>query len=153
MRAGQAGIAGRPGLRALRLAALGVLAAALMIVAPLPAAAGPAVQTVQLHIINVECLFQNDPFGSDEPYLLVNGARVWSGSNVDDGDVERVDYWTGFDDVIRVELWEDDGGLSGRDDHIDTWFIFDSEVGTGTHTVQSPFGSGAGLYEMTYEVV
>lgn len=140
-------------VRALGLALLGALAAALVIVAPSPAAAAPAVQTVQLHIVNIECLFQNDTFGSDEPYLLVNGARVWSGSNVDDGDVARVDYQSGFDDVIQIDLWEDDGGLSGRDDHIATWFIFDSEVGTGTHTVQSPWDSGAGLYDLTYEVV
>jgi len=138
----------------LRVTLLGALAAALVIVAPSsPAGAAPTIQTVQLHIVNIECLFQNDTFGSDEPYLLVNRARVWTGSNVDYGDVESVEYRSGFDDVITIELWEDDGGLAGKDDHIATWFIYDSEIGTGVHTVQSPWDSGAGLYEMTYEVV
>jgi len=139
--------------RVLRLVAVAMLGAAMMMVAPPAAVASPGIQTVTLHIINLKCLFQNDTFGSDEPYLVVNGARIWSGSNVDDGDTESIEYWTGFDGVIQIDLWEDDGGLTGRDDHMAVWFIFDSEIGTGVHKVQSPWGVGPALYDMWYEVV
>lgn len=85
--------------------------------------------------------------------MLVNGVRVWSGSNVDNGDTEWIDFWTTFDEVIQVELWEDDGGLTGGDDRIATWYIFASEAGLGVQTVHSPWEMRPALYDLRYEVV
>lgn len=138
--------------RILRFAGVAALAVAMAFAAPPAAGASPGVQTVTLHIIDLKCLFQNDAFGSDEPYINVNGARVWARGNVDDGETVSVEYWTGFDDVIQIDLWEDDGGLTGKDDHMATWFIFASEIGTGIHKVQSPWENPF-LYDMRYEVV
>jgi hypothetical protein len=141
----------------------GVLAAAALLagvpspVAAAPTAGAPAAPTaraaVQLHVIDTTCQWQNDTFGSDEPYLLVNGVRVWSGTNVDYDDVESIEFTTGFDEVVELQLWEDDGGITGGDDHIATWYIFASEAGTGVHTVQSPWENRPGLYDLRYEVV
>lgn len=128
--------------------------AVLLVAGVSPAVAGPRARVAAtLHVIDTTCRWQNDSFGSDEPYLRVNGVRVWSGSNVDDGDREPVEFWIGFDEVVQVELWEDDGGLTGEDDRIATWYVFAGEAGTGVKTVQSPWETRPALYDLRYEVV
>jgi hypothetical protein len=120
--------------------------------APAAAATGGGVQVVaQLHLLDLECLAENDGFGSDEPYININGQRVWSRGNVDRGDIELVNLRFDFDEVVTVELWEDDGGLSGRDDLMGRWFFFASEAGGGITKVRSQFTTG--LYDLRYEVV
>lgn len=117
-----------------------------------PAAAGTGTQAVaQLHLLDLKCRAENDSFGSDEPYIVVNGQRVWTGSNVDRNDVELVNLRFNFDEVVTVELWEDDGGLSGGDDHMGTWHIFAAELGGGITTVKSQYT--VGVYDLRYEVV
>jgi hypothetical protein len=135
------------------LRTLGMLIAVLLVGLVSPAAAQPAVQTTaQLHIFDVNCAQQNDEVFSDEPYLVVNGSRVWSGENVDDGDVEPVNLWFTFDDVITVELWEDDGGWTGEDDRMAVWHFWASEAGTGIRLAYIPSGQKA-RYWIRYEIV
>ncbi|HZM82737.1 MAG TPA: hypothetical protein VFC19_44035 [Candidatus Limnocylindrales bacterium] len=131
-----------------------LLAAPVNLAYPTAAAAadGPGIQTVaKLHLLDLKCLAENDSFGSDEPYININGQRVWSRGNVDRGDIELVDYRYDFDEVVTVELWEDDGGLTGGDDLMGRWFIFSGELGSGFHTLRSQYT--AGLYDLRYEVV
>lgn len=149
---------GRGRIRAKLVALAGFLLflpASLAFAAPASAASAsddPETQVVaQLHLLDLKCLFENDSFGSDEAYININGQRVWARGNVDAGDIELVNLRFNFDEVITVELWEDDGGLTGGDDHMATWHIFASENGLGILTVPSQFS--AGRYELRYEVV
>lgn len=122
--------------------------------APAPAVAdgGAGTQVVaQLHLLDLKCRAENDSFGSDEPYININGQRVWARGNVDRGDVELVNLRFDFDDAIAIDLWEDDGGLSGGDDLMGQWFAFAAENGTGIITLKNQFTTG--WYELRYEVV
>jgi hypothetical protein len=136
------------------VAALALFAALL---APTPAAAAPpraaAMMVAQLHLLDLECLDENDEgwWTSDEPYINVNGQRVWSAGNVDRYEVLLVNLRFDFDEMVTVELWEDDGGLTGKDDLMGRWFIFAGEVGSGVHKVRSQYSFGT--YNLRYEVV
>jgi hypothetical protein len=119
---------------------------------PASAATGAQQQAAgQLHLLDLICEFENDGFGSDEPYITINDVRVWSGSNVDRGDVEFLDLRFDFSDSIHVELWEDDGGVTGSDDLEGDWWVSAVDVGTGIHTLQDQFGGGS--YKLRYEVL
>jgi len=119
---------------------------------PTPAAADSGVQVVaQLHQLDLSCRAENDSFGSDEVYININGQRVWSRNNVDRNDIELVNYRFDFDDNVTVELWEDDGGVTGKDDLMGRWFFYAAEAGGGITTVESQYT--AGKYDLRYEVV
>ena len=129
-----------------------LLSSVVSLARPTPAAADSHVQVVaQLHLLDLKCRAENDSFGSDEPYINVDGQRVWSRNNVDRGDIELVNLRFDFDEAITVELWEDDGGLTGGDDLMGRWFMFAAESGNGITTVTSQYT--AGWYELRYEVV
>jgi hypothetical protein len=120
-----------------------------------PAAAATDNQTqvvAQLHLMSVLCLGEDDVIGSDEPYLTINGQRVWSAQNVDGGDHELVNLRFDFDESVTVVLWEDDGGLAGGDDVLLRLTISASQAGTGIQeAATSPLGAGS--YRLYYEVV
>jgi hypothetical protein len=66
-----------------------------------PAAAGSKV----VKVTNVHC-YETQDVGEDEPYLLMNGSKVWSRTGVQNGksyaiNVSRAPY-------VLVELWEQD---------------------------------------------
>jgi hypothetical protein len=119
--------------------------------APAQAAAATALTSAQLHIVSIRCYGQNDTWGSDEPYFLVNGVRVWERGNVNYLQTVSVDVYVPFEDVVTLEMWEDDGGLTGRDDLMARWFMFTGEAGSGVHGVWTQYGGGS--YIMYYEVV
>ena len=113
-----------------------------------------AMVVAELHLLDLECLRENDDgtwWGSDEVYITLNGQRVWERGGVDRNDVILIDLRLAFDDLITVQLWEDDGGLRGGDDHMATWYVFAAEVGSGVHKVRSQYTAGS--YDLRYEVV
>jgi len=114
-------------------------------------AARSALTTATLHIIRIKCYGQNDTWGSDEPYFAVNGDRVWERDNVDYLDTVQVDVYVPFTDVVTVEMWEDDGGLTGRDDLMARWFTFSGETSIGVQSRWTTMGGGS--YIVYYEVV
>jgi hypothetical protein len=118
---------------------------------PAQAQAQSAMVSVRLHIIRITCYGKNDTWGSDEPYFNVNGTRVWRQGNVDYLETVQVDVYTPFDDVATVEMWEDDGGLTGQDDLMGRWFMFSGEVTSGVQSVWTSWSGGR--YVVYYEVV
>ncbi len=105
----------------------------------------------QLHLLDLESTDQEDDYGSDEAYLTVNGQKVWETDNFDPRDIRLVDFRFNFDEVVTVEAWEDDGGLTGGDDHMGTWYMWAAETGQGVKTVQTQ--EQAGTWKLRYEVV
>ncbi len=142
--------------RAIRLTvatALTLLVGGLVLTGPAPAQAKGENLTVPatLHIIYIRCNEQDDQWGSDEPYITINGQRVWEAGNVDALDYVNVEINVPFDDQVNVQLWEDDGGLSGGDDLMGNWYMWAGEAGSGQHTVDSQYTSG--WYWFHYEVI
>jgi hypothetical protein len=148
-------------LRPTRVGAAALLVLLTALAAPAPAAAAPTPTTgaasmvvAQLHLLDLQCLAENDDgtwWGSDEVYITVNGQRVWERGSVDRGDNLLVNYYYTFDELVTVQLWEDDGGLRGGDDHMATWYVFAVELGSGVHKVRSQYTAGS--YDLRYEVV
>jgi hypothetical protein len=132
------------------------------LVAPSPAAAGAAptagadpvgvaaMVVAELHLLDLECMDKNDDWGSDEPYITVNGQRVWQRGNFDNRDLELIDLRFPFDEVVTVEVWEDDGGWTGSDDRMASWQFTAAEAGTGVHKVRTPWTFGH--YDLRYVV-
>jgi hypothetical protein len=139
--------------RALRWLLLGLVTAGVMATVPAPAQAAraSALASAQLHIIRIVCYGQNDTWGSDEPYFRVNGVRVWGRGNVNYLNNIMVDVYVPFEDVATTEMWEDDGGLTGRDDLMARWFMFTGEAGSGVQSVWTQYSAGS--YIVYYEVV
>jgi hypothetical protein len=145
-------------VRTLRSAAVAaaIVLLATVVARPAPAGAGAAptgataMVVAELHLLDLECLDKNDDWGSDEPYIRVNGVRVWGRGNFDNRDIFLINLRFAFDEVVTVEVWEDDGGLTGGDDHMATWQIFAAEAGSGVHKVrtQRTFGH----YDLRYAV-
>jgi hypothetical protein len=145
-------------VRSVSLAA--ALALLVTLVAPSPAAAGPAAApgvaamvVAELHLLDLECIDENDDgwWGSDEPFIVVNGQRVWDAENFDLRDIELIHIRIPFDELVTVEMWEDDGGLRAGDDHMASWYVFAAEVGSGVHKVRTQ--RTYGTYDLRYEVV
>ncbi len=116
-----------------------------------PAKSEPVLQAARLHIVKIHCIDRNDFVGSDEPYINLNGQRLWSGSNVDIGDEESVELWYDFNDLVTMTLMEDDGGAAGDDDKMGEWYVFSGEAGSGVKFVYSQWTDG--YYSVWYEVV
>ncbi len=104
-----------------------------------------------LHLFDLECGDKDDDWGSDEPYININGQRVWEAGNFDNNDIEFLDLRFGFNDTINVQIWEDDGGLTGGDDKMAEWTITAAEIGTGLVRVQTTENQ-AGWYFLRYAV-
>ena len=116
-----------------------------------PRTAGAAAMVVaELHLLDLECRDKNDDWGSDEPYITVNGQPVWHTGNFDNRDIELINLRFAFDDVVTVEVWEDDGGWTGSDDRMGSFQFTAAEAGTGVHKVRTQWT--AGHYDLRYAV-
>ena len=88
----------------------------------------------------------------DEPYLMVNRKRIWSGRmGINDvEDLTRVNS-VDFKDDLRVELWDRDAGyVSGGDDKLGSLSIQESQAGLGEREHQ--FKRSKANYTLTYKV-
>jgi hypothetical protein len=56
-----------------------------------------------------------------------------------------------FTDGATVEMWEDAGGLTGRDDLRARWFTFSGETSLGVQNRWTNMGGGS--YIIYYEVI
>lgn len=88
----------------------------------------------------------------DEPYLMVDHKRIWSGrmgvNDVRDlSDLESIP----FEENIRVELWDRDAGyVSEGDDPLGNIIIHASQKGTGE--LSHLFKRKKARYTLTYKV-
>jgi hypothetical protein len=137
--------------RAARLLATALLLTLLAVsTAPRPAAAH---QITQLHLVSLKCIETEDWLGADNPYLRVNGQKVWSG-RLNDGQTANLThlspipfrvYSLGGSDAL-IELYEDDE--PDPDDRLGRVTIDGDEIGPGIHTINF-FEDGAN-YNLTY---
>lgn len=85
--------------------------------------------------ISIECIDQNE-ISQDEPYLLFNGTRIWSG-DMSQGQSIRLDYLDaipfGQGGAATLSLYEDDG---------DHWYDRNDYIGsTRLSGAQEPGGA------------
>ncbi|WP_419176014.1 hypothetical protein [Desulfosediminicola sp.] len=90
----------------------------------------------------------------DEPYLLVNGNRIWSDENVRTGDTRDVNRTQEFSGNLTIELWDYD---QARSDCFGTLNILADDIGSGIRETSHRFHKDRGIvgdasYTLSYEV-
>jgi hypothetical protein len=99
----------------------------------------------QVYLTSIRCVDRQEAF-SDEPYLLVNGATIWSASGVENNESFVLAQTHGFNTQIFIDLWESD---TGADDHIgNTLTVLAGSNGEYVHT----FKGSDGEYRLYYTV-
>ena len=81
-------------------------------------------------LIRIRCHEENE-YGSDEPYLVVNGKTVWSAQGVDAGESREINQVYRFTRELKVRLYEEDPGGVDSDDFIDEHIIRRAHAGRG----------------------
>jgi hypothetical protein len=93
----------------------------------------------------------------DEPYLVVNGERVWSATKVKTGQTRDMgEYEVAFGSYAQIDLWESDGARSDRLGEFTVDFE-DFELGRESGNLQHVFRADRGIvgdatYTLTYRV-
>ncbi len=109
----------------------------------------------KLYIGSIEALKTGaDPVGNDEPYLVLNGKRVWTGS-MSTGDPAvnfKNNLSVEFDQIATVSLYEDDGNhWYNRNDFIGSFDVNPSQLNLGT-VYSKELSGGGSKYKLTYAV-
>ena len=86
-----------------------------------------------LDIYEVTCWAYNDPSGSDEPYLKLNGNRIWSGGDCSPIETMYPGVTTDFWNQVDLYIMEDD---FGSDDTVG-YVLVGPQSGQGTITYYS----------------
>ncbi len=93
----------------------------------------------------------------DEPYLVVNGERVWGAEKVKSGQTRDIgDQEVPFGSYAQIDLWESDGAISDRLGEFTVDFA-DFEPGEESNDLQHTFRADTGIvgdasYTLTYRV-
>lgn len=105
---------------------------------------------VTLRLVSLECVRQEDFTGTDEPYLRVDGNRVWGPVNLGAGQTVDLRGVSPFAIRPRVAIDLFDEDFPDDDDHLGRTFARHGQAGQGgqTHTFT---GDGA-KYHLKYEV-
>lgn len=101
-----------------------------------------------LRLKSLKCNKTEDFIGADDPYLHVNGDKIWGPIKAKKGDVLIINEHTTIKSKAIIELWEKD---IDRDDHLGTHITTVSEVGAGD--MHASFVESGADYELTYEVI
>lgn len=105
-----------------------------------------------LDVYTVTCWTQNDPSGADEPYLKLNGSRIWTGPDCTPITTMYPGVTTTFWNQVPLEIMEDD---FGNDDQVG-YVTVGPQSGQGTQTYYSyKYVPGLGTiinYSMEYRV-
>lgn len=115
----------------LRRLALSLCAAALLAAVPLEARGRIA---YFLDIYSVTCWMQNDPSGADEPYLKLNGNRIWTGGDCTPISTQYPSIHTDFWEHADLYIMEDD---FGPDDTVGYVYVSSAQNFQGTITYYS----------------
>ncbi len=105
-----------------------------------------------LDVPTLTCWTQNDPSGADEPYLKLNGSRIWTGPDCTPITTMYPGITTTFWNQVYLDIMEDD---FGNDDFCGSVLV-GPQSGWGQQTYYSyKFVSGLGYiinYQMEYTV-
>ncbi len=115
------------------------------------AAAYPS-PSVKLHLLAIKCLDTQDWRGEDETYIKVDHRRVWRGNMRKGQEVSLENAVPGiaFRSRAQVDLYDEDPGFLGSDDHLGRTYVPNAFAGKKARK-QAFFGAGA-HYELTYKV-
>ena len=101
-----------------------------------------------LHLRSLLCRETDDPIGADEPYIEVNGDRVWGPGKIEKGGTCSVDVSLEFG--ARAEVWIREHDAVGADDNIGHFHVFPDEAGKGPQ--EAHLNGEFGRYSLSYEV-
>jgi hypothetical protein len=103
-----------------------------------------------LRLNEIRCETQDDYTGSDQPYLLVKGRQVWSGT-MRSGTSQDLDGVPAqpFTNRAQMDLYEYD--TLSSDDHLGTQYAAEADKGHGQ--LEAHFGGQGAHYVVYYEVV
>lgn len=88
--------------------------------------------------------------GKDDTYLTVNGRQLGGEIGFTTGQYSTVNLGTGFENSARVELFDADSGLNGKDDNLGGFTV--TGVPTTGQVITRVSGSGS-TYDVYYRVV
>jgi hypothetical protein len=87
-----------------------------------------------LDVTAVTCWFSNDPVGADEPYLKLDGSRIWTGPDCSPITTMYPGVHTTFWEHADLEVMEDD---FGPDDQLVYVNVTGAVSGQGTQSAYS----------------
>ncbi len=106
-------------------------------------------QSMVLVLKSLECHETEDWNGADEPYLTVNGKKVWNGV-MNDGDIETLSIRRTVSSPAYIKLYDTDSGMFDKNDHLGTVTATSSMKGRGTMT--GGFTQDGANYTLYYHV-
>jgi hypothetical protein len=109
---------------------------------------------MKLQLISLFCSKTEDDTGADEPYLLVNGVKVWGSESPGLNDKETADLAAvpvmEFRTRARIELFDTDAGGPDDDDLLGRFYVGKMQSGQGE--LEYHFTEDDADYTLTYEV-
>ncbi|NHC14531.1 hypothetical protein [Motilibacter deserti] len=109
-----------------------------------------AATTYKIKIYNLWCESTEDWTGADEPYITVNGSKVWSGS-LNDRQGVTINVTKSSSNTTRVKLYDADAGFFDNDDFLGEFAVNLDHAGQGLQ--EAHFAAWTADYTMYYEVV
>ena len=100
-----------------------------------------------LKLKTLTCNKTEDRIGADEPYLHINGEKVWGPVKAKAGDILTINEQYQFKTNATIELWEKD---LDPDDHLGAHVVNQAESGSGQSTAH--FNEDGADYVLSYEV-
>lgn len=116
----------------MKIKRIGLIAASIscfLLSAAIPAMAAPK---YKLQLTGIVCHDTEDWTGADEPYLNVDGRRVWTAGSMNNGDVQdlRIVPPITFITSTQIKLYDADiGSFFDRDDYLGTVTVNSSQAG------------------------
>lgn len=106
----------------------------------------------KLKLLELRCNESEDS-GGDEAYITVEGKKVWSTENIEDGESVslRSVKAIGFEDEVTVALWDEDSGLFDSDDNLGEFVV--SEDLEGEDEQEYNFKGDGADYLLIYKVI
>ena len=102
-----------------------------------------------LKLGSITCHKQEDWTGDDDPYVKVNGRRVWGPKSMDVGQTREINHWVGFSRRAHVVLYECDSW--DGDDHLGAHTLTREHIGIGEQ--EYAFSEDGANYTIWIEVI
>jgi hypothetical protein len=114
-------------------------------------ASAEAAQRYKLNLHTIYCESTEDWTGADEPYLLVNGSRVWGNASMNNRESEDIYRTREESGSTEIRLYDEDaGGIFDPDDLLGTVTVDESQIDQGTQ--QGHFIEDGANYTLYYTV-
>lgn len=106
----------------------------------------------RLKLLDLRCM-KSQESGGDEPYLVVNGDKVWKSDEMNSGDMvslRSLDLIE-FEGNIKIELMEKDSGIFNKDDKMGSCVV--RESGLGKDELDCEFDEDGAQYMLIYKIL